>query len=80
MQFGWRLLAGLECRCVPVAAVHALGAHHHGCGALILLRVTLLPHAEGLHREPVLLHLHSKNNLRKACIERQVITLSYNQM
>lgn len=60
-QFGLHLLAGLESGCVPVAAVHALGAHHHGCGALILLRVTLLPHAKGLHREPVLLHLHSKN-------------------
>ena len=62
MHLGWRLLAGLESRCVPVAAVHAFGAHHHGGGALILLRVTLLPHAEGLHREPVLLHLHRKND------------------
>ena len=59
-----QLLAGLKCRCVPVAAVCALGAHHHGCGALILLRVTLLPHAEGLHREPVLLHLHQTTALR----------------
>jgi len=24
MHLGWRLLAGLESRCVPVAAVHAL--------------------------------------------------------
>ena len=69
MHLVWRLLAGLECRCVPVSAVHALGAHDHGCGALILLRVTLLPHAEGLHREPVLLYLHQKNDLRNMYIK-----------
>lgn len=72
-HLGWRLLAGLKSRCVPVAAVHALGAHHHGCGALILLRVTLLPHAEGLHREPVLLHLHHNNDSRDTCVEHHSI-------
>jgi len=75
MHLGGRLLAGLESRCVPVAAVHALGAHHHGGGALILLRVTLLPHAEGLHGETVLLHLHSNNNLRNAYIEHYDVKL-----
>ena len=51
------LLAGLERR-GGVAAVYTPIAHAHGGGALILLRITLLAHAERLHGEPILLHLH----------------------
>ena len=56
------ILAGLEGGCIvgAVHAVHAPASHHHGGSALILLRVALLPHAEGLHCETILLHLQQK--------------------
>lgn len=51
------VLAGLEGR-QGAAALHGLVASDtHGGRALILLRVVLLPHAEGFHGEPILLDL-----------------------
>lgn len=53
-------LAGLKRRSIP-GVVHAPVAHDHGGSALIALRVILLPHAEWLDCEPVLLYLQHEH-------------------